>query len=149
MNEACHEKSKAMRQLMLKIMLEKGRFRDPCHPQNHSEQCFVCSWQKNWVILYTCPCYAIPPLDVVTYLLAWLIYLIVPYQNRKDTIYTRHAYHHLKAYTLMSGIMHKMVIAIKLSLFPLLGNKHCCRKCFEKVDRQSALLSQWLNIWSQ
>lgn len=65
--------------------------------------------------------------------------LIMPYQNHKDIVFTTHACHHLKAYTLMLGIMYKMLIAIKLSLFPLLNNKHC-KKYFQKVDYQSALL---------
>lgn len=63
-----------MRQLMFEIVLGKRHFRDTCHPQNDREQCFVCSWQKNEIILCECQCYAIPPLDAVTYLLACLIY---------------------------------------------------------------------------
>jgi len=130
-----------MRQLMFEIVLRKRRFRNTCHPQNHREQCFLCSWQKNEIILWVSVlCHSTPRCTHIYWLGCFI--LIMPFQNHKDIIFTTHACHHLKAYAVMLGIMYKMVIAIKLSLFPLLSNKRC-KKYFQKAVYQSALLSQW------
>lgn len=124
---------------MFKIVLGKRHFRDTCHLQTHSEQYFICIWQKNQIIqLFYESVTAVPFPPSHIY---WLIYSDYALSESRYLVYNTHMAP-LERYTLILGIMCKIVIVIKLSLFPLLSNKHH-KKYFQKVC-QMALLSQYL-----
>lgn len=125
---------------MFKIVLRKTHFRDTCRPQTHCKQCFICSWQKNQNIRFFYESVSVVPFHLSG--IYWLIYSDYALsESQQYLVYNTHVAP-LERYTLILGIMYKMVIDIKLSLFPLFSSKHY-KKHFEKVY-QTALLSQWL-----
>lgn len=129
---------------MFETVLRKRHFRDLPHRQNHSEQCFVCSWQENEVIWLFYMSVGVmrstPRCSHTSIGLADLFWLcpvgIIKISYLQHTPVTARKHTHW-----CLGAVYKMVVTVKLSLFPLLSNKHR-KKQFQRVVYPSALLSQ-------